>query len=102
MVHVVLGGWCVGLSRVRTLAGTLCSETKRLTPTVPLSTQVGTSKLIWKQADKMLGDGLVSYLGAEMHLVASYYAEKREISTGSDELSGSPNYDWGRLYLPTL
>ena len=29
-----------------------------------------------------------------------FILQKPEISAGTDEPSGSPNYDWGRLYLP--
>ena len=31
-----------------------------------------------------------------------FILQKPEISGGTDEPSGSHNYDWGRLYLPTL
>ena len=30
-----------------------------------------------------------------------FILQKPEVSAGTDEPSGLPNYDWGRLYLPT-
>ena len=60
---------------------------------------MGTSKLLWVQPDKMLGvtcDGLVSHPGGVEIL------QEPGMSVGTDEPSGSPNYDWGRLYLTLL
>ena len=63
---------------------------------------MGTSKLLWGQPDKMLGGHLrwTSIPSRESRNTPSrFILGKPEISAGTDGPSGSPNYDWDRLYL---
>ena len=50
----------------------------------------------------MLGDNLrwtsIPSRGSR-NTPSRFILQKPEISAGTDEPSGSPNYDWGRLYL---
>ena len=77
------------------LGKTLNSKSASLPPSVYMVT----SNLLWGQPDKMLGSKLqwarIPSRGIEILL----HTRKPEISAGSHESSGSPNYDWDRLYL---
>ena len=57
----------------------------------------GNQQIVWGHPDKMLGCNLrwTSIPSRDSRFIL----HKTEISAGTDEPSGSPSYDWGRLYL---
>ena len=63
------------------------------------------SKLLWGQPDKMLGGNLrwISIPSRESRNTPSrFIPQKPEISAGTDEPSGSPNYDWELSFTSIL
>ena len=62
----------------------------------------GNQQITWGQPDKMLRGSLrwtsIPFRGSR-NTPSRFILQKPEIRAGIDELSGSPNYDWGRLYL---
>ena len=80
------------------LGKTLNSHSASLHPGV----KKGTKQIAWGQPDKKLGGNLrwtsITSRGSR-NTRNRFIRQKPEISAGTDEPSGSPNYDWGRLYL---
>ena len=66
---------------------------------------MGTSKLLWRQPDKMLG-GNLRWTGipsrGDRNAPSDFIQQKPEISAVTDEPSGSPNYDWEQTLLYTF
>ena len=60
--------------------------------------QVGTSKFLWGQPDKLLRWTSIPSRGSR-NTPSRFILQKPEISAGTDEPSGSANCYWGRLYL---
>ena len=62
----------------------------------------GNQQIAWGQPDKMLRGNLrwtsVPSRGSR-NTPSRFILQKPEISASTDEPCGSPNYDWGRLYL---
>ena len=65
----------------------------------------GNQQIAWGQPDKMLGGNLrwtsIPSRGSR-NTPCRFILQKPQISAGTDEPSGSPNYYWGRLYLPMI
>ena len=76
------------------------SSPGRCTHVVCLGKTLGTSKLLIGKPDKMLGGNLRRWTSipsrGSRNTPSRFILQKLEISA---KLSGSPNYDWGRLYL---
>ena len=64
----------------------------------------GNQQIAWGKPDKMLGGNLqwtsIPYRRCG-NTPSRFILQKPETSAGTDEPSGSPNYDWGTLHLPT-
>ena len=63
---------------------------------------MGIRKFFWRQPDKMLGGNLrwtcITSRGSR-NTSSRFILQKLELSAGTDEPSGSPYLDWGRLNL---
>ena len=80
----------------------LCSLAKHLQCLSPPRCINGNQQIAWGQPNKMLAGNLrctsIPSTGSR-NTPSRFILQKPEISAGTDEPSGSPNYDWGRLYL---